>query len=337
MTTSGVRFPVSFAKSKLEGVIVLILLVLTSARAQSPTREYVRLGSRLLAIEACSVFSLTPVSRSFTLAGGSTSVGVAAGAGCGWTATTDSASWITLTSPNGAGNGTFGFTVAANASRARLGKVSAENASFKVMQGGVSTVVPFQDVQPSSPYFDYVSLMQSFNITAGCSVTPPLYCPDTAVTRGQMAVFIVAALDIAMGTTGTWQPNPTPYFDDVQPSHPFFRFVQRIRDLGITAGCSITPPLYCPDNPIPQKQMAVFIVASWMRANNLSGFTSPSTPYFTDVTVDGFFRFIQKMREMRFWLGCPVTSPNPTTYCPDTAVTRGDMSMMIMRGILGAP
>jgi len=33
-------------------------------------------------------------------------------------------------------------------------------------------------------------------ITGGCSVTPSLYCPTTAVSRDQMAVFLVRAFGL---------------------------------------------------------------------------------------------------------------------------------------------
>jgi hypothetical protein len=32
---------------------------------------------------------------------------------------------------------------------------------------------------------------------------------------------------------------------------------------GITVGCSVTPPLFCPLDPIPNEQMAVFIVKAF--------------------------------------------------------------------------
>ena len=37
---------------------------------------------------------------------------------------------------------------------------------------------------------------QTRGITAGCSVTPRLYCPASPVTRGQMAVFLSRAFGL---------------------------------------------------------------------------------------------------------------------------------------------
>jgi hypothetical protein len=177
--------------------------------------------------------------------------------------------------------------------------------------------------------------MSSDHITAGCSATPPLYCPDTPVTRAQMSVFIVKGLDLATGTTLTY--TPTPYFQDMpasgSPDSIYFPYVQRIKDLGITVGCSTTPPNFCPDISIPQSQMAVFMIKSWMQVNNLTTFTYTTTPYFTDEpSTDLYFMYIQKMKDLGFWTGCSATQ-----YCPNDSVTRAQMAPMVMRAIMGAP
>ena len=282
-------------------------------------------------------YTLTPGNRSYSAGGGSGNVAVAVAPGCGWTATTDSPTWITLATGgvSGNGNGSFVYSVPLNMGLARLGTITVGNQSFKVMEGGSVSVQPFNDVLSTAPFFDYISLMSGDHITAGCSTTPPLYCPDTPVTRAQMAVFVVKALDLATGTTLTY--TPTPYFLDLpasgSPDSIYFPYVQRIKDLGITAGCSTNPPDYCPDISIPQGQMAVFMIKSWMQANNLTTFTYTLTPYFTDVpSTDPFFKFIQKMRDMGFWTGCSTTQ-----YCETAAVTRADMAPMVMRAIMGAP
>ncbi len=190
---------------------------------------------------------------------------------------------------------------------------------------------PFTDVLPTDLDFDYVSLMNSDGNTAGCSTNPPDYCPATVVTRAQMAVFVVAAYDLATGSSLTY--SPTPYFQDVPESSIYFPFVQRIKDLGITAGCSTNPPDYCPNTSITQGQMAVFMVVGWMLVNHLATFTYSETPYFTDVpATDPYFKFVQKMRDMGFWTGC-----SPTLYCESSAVTRDNMAPMVMRAFLGAP
>jgi len=56
--------------------------------------------------------------------------------------------------------------------------------------------------------------------------------------------------------------SPTGVFDDVPASHFAAGFIERLAQLGITAGCSAEPLLYCPNDPITRAQMAVFIVVA---------------------------------------------------------------------------
>jgi hypothetical protein len=55
-------------------------------------------------------------------------------------------------------------------------------------------------------------------------------------------------------------PAPaTPTFNDVPADDPAFQFIEALAASGITVGCSASPPLYCPDNPLTRRQMAVFL------------------------------------------------------------------------------
>jgi hypothetical protein len=52
----------------------------------------------------------------------------------------------------------------------------------------------FSDVPTSHPFFKFIQALYSSGITAGCS--PTEYCPDRALTRGEMAVFLAAGLGL---------------------------------------------------------------------------------------------------------------------------------------------
>ena len=54
----------------------------------------------------------------------------------------------------------------------------------------------FQDVPPDHPFFSYIEALRASGITGGCQASPPLYCPDAALTRGQMAAFLGIALGL---------------------------------------------------------------------------------------------------------------------------------------------
>jgi hypothetical protein len=116
----------------------------------------------------------------------------------------------------------------------------------------------------------------------------------------------------------------TPYFTDVPASHMFFKWIQKLRDLKITDGCSTTQ--YCPDGTLTRGQMAVFLIRS--RLGSTSQFTYPASPLFADVpTTHQFFSWIQKMKQLGITNGCTLG-----TYCPDDPVTRGQMAVFVMRG-----
>jgi hypothetical protein len=75
-----------------------------------------------------------------------------------------------------------------------------------------------------------------------------------------MAVFIVRGkLGIVAGQAFPYRH--TPYFNDVPATHPFFPFIQKMRELGITSGCGDNN--FCPDGWTTRGQMAVFLIRSF--------------------------------------------------------------------------
>jgi len=57
-------------------------------------------------------------------------------------------------------------------------------------------VASFDDVPMSHPFFQFIEALKASGITGGCQASPPLYCPDSPLTRGQMAVFLAKALGL---------------------------------------------------------------------------------------------------------------------------------------------
>ncbi len=48
----------------------------------------------------------------------------------------------------------------------------------------------------SSGQFRFVEALVAAGITGGCGGSPPNFCPNDPVTRGQMAVFLAVALGL---------------------------------------------------------------------------------------------------------------------------------------------
>jgi hypothetical protein len=55
-------------------------------------------------------------------------------------------------------------------------------------------------VPTTHPLYQFIEALYNSNITGGCSVSPPLYCPDAPVTRGEVAVFLATALGLGAQT-----------------------------------------------------------------------------------------------------------------------------------------
>jgi len=116
----------------------------------------------------------------------------------------------------------------------------------------------FPDVPCTGGPFDpWIEELASLQITGGCG--GGLYCPNNTVTRQQMAVFLLKALE---GSTYV-PPACTGVFDDVACPSQFGDWIEELADRQITGGCSVSPPLYCPTNPNNRGQMAVFLTKTF--------------------------------------------------------------------------
>jgi hypothetical protein len=62
---------------------------------------------------------------------------------------------------------------------------------------GVATGTPFGDVPRTHQFAAWIEKLYSYRVTLGCSATALLYCPESSVTRGQMALFIQRAFALA--------------------------------------------------------------------------------------------------------------------------------------------
>jgi hypothetical protein len=85
---------------------------------------------------SCS-YTVSPEFASFAVGGGSGSISIATGAGCGWQATSNQ-SWIMITSPSaGIGGATVNYSVSANTSGAnRDGTITIGGRKIQVKQKG---------------------------------------------------------------------------------------------------------------------------------------------------------------------------------------------------------
>ncbi len=118
----------------------------------------------------------------------------------------------------------------------------------------------FPDVPCTGGPFDpWIEELASLAITGGCG--GGLYCPNNTVTRQQMAVFLLKALE----GSAYDPPDCTGIFGDVPctPGTGFSDWIEELYNRGITGGCSASPLNYCPTNPNNRGQMAVFLTKTF--------------------------------------------------------------------------
>jgi hypothetical protein len=131
--------------------------------------------------------------------------------------------------------------------------VAKEGAGY---QPPACTAPMFNDVPCSSPFARWINELAARGITGGCGGGN--YCPQSAVTREQMAVFLLKTLE----PPGYLPPAcVTPAFGDVPCSSPFARWINELAARAITGGCG--GGNYCPAHPNTRGQMAVFVVATF--------------------------------------------------------------------------
>jgi hypothetical protein len=113
----------------------------------------------------------------------------------------------------------------------------------------------FSDVPVTSALCKWVEELARRGIAGGCGGGN--YCPNTAVTRGQMPIFMLKTLDPAF----TPPACGTPVFADVPASSPYCAYVEELYRRGVVGGCG--GGNYCPASPVTRGQMAVFISSTF--------------------------------------------------------------------------
>jgi hypothetical protein len=156
-------------------------------------------------------------------------------------------------------------------------------------------------------------------ITKGCNPSQgnTQFCPDDNVTRGQMAAFLVRALDLPADGTDRFTDDDDSIFESS---------IQALAAAEITKGCNPTQgnTQFCPDEDVTRGQMAAFLV----RALDLP---ADGTDRFTDDDDSIFESSIQALAKSGITVGC--NPPNNDRFCPTSAVTRGQMAAFLARAL----
>jgi uncharacterized repeat protein (TIGR01451 family) len=176
----------------------------------------------------------------------------------------------------------------------------------------------FTDVSTTSPFYRFIETLLHNSVTGGCTGTE--YCPSSATTREQMAVFVLVSKEGA-GYTPPACVSPN-YFGDVPETSPFCRFIEELANRLVVTGCA--PNLYCPTDPVTREQMAIFVLRTLDPT-----FTPPDCVAGSEVFGDmpatsPFCRWVEELARRGVVTGC-----GGGNYCPSDPVTREQMGVFL--------
>ena len=164
-----------------------------------------------------------------------------------------------------------------------------------------------------------VDCVSHFGIAQGTS--PSTYTPTAAVTREQMASFLVRAALVA----GLDVPAaPSDHFPDDEASVHELR-VNQLFELGITTGAG--DGLFHPTDPVSRGQMASFVARLVEQATG-SPLPEPSTDWFADDDESLHQRRIDQLADTGIVQGVAEGQ-----FAPESAVTRSQMALFLARTI----
>lgn len=155
--------------SIIEGILKdsAVHILATACNSSGVPNNYYGYG-RMNALTATNMALTTfsPQSAAFTAAGDESTLNVTAPAGANWTATT-TASWITILTPSGTGNGTVSYVVRDNPDeRFRTATITIAQRNFTVRQEGFGQTGCTSQITPTSQAFPSGGGAGSLNVVA---------------------------------------------------------------------------------------------------------------------------------------------------------------------------
>lgn len=116
-----------------------------------------------------------------------------------------------------------------------------------------TTVQTFVDVPTSFWGHVFIEDIAKRQITMGCDLSGPNFCPSQAVTRVQLAVFLLRVLGITPPS-----PPATPSFTDIS-NHWGRAFIEEAQQQGLMTGCQEAGK-FCPEQAVIRAEVAESLV-----------------------------------------------------------------------------
>ncbi len=105
----------------------------------------------------------------------------------------------------------------------------------------------FADASADRWWMPYVERLAELGVTSGCATSPARFCPYGLVTRGEMASFLARAFVLPSSLTSGFTDTAGSVHADA---------IDAVVAAGLTRGCWVLPPRYCPGANTTKGQMA---------------------------------------------------------------------------------
>ena len=188
----------------------------------------------------------------------------------------------------------------------------------------------FGDVPRSNKNYRFIETLLHQGVTGGCA--PGLFCPSAAMTREQMAVFVLAS-KYGPG----WAPQPcqagSEMFDDVPASSPFCPWIEALVEEAAVEPCSATS--FCPTAHVPRGEQAKVIVSAKEPPGFEPAACVPGMERFKDVPASHpQCAWIEAFATHLALGGDGPIDPtcSPDIYCPSDDTLRGDEAAFLVGG-----
>ena len=186
--------------------------------------------------------------------------------------------------------------------------------------GALERYPTFTDAQSNHWAYGYIERLYAAGITGGCSNSPLMYCPESYVTRAQMAIFLLRAKH---GSSYSPPAATGTMFADVPSSHWAAKWIEQLANEGITTGCG--GGNFCPEASVTRDQMAIFL----LRGEHGSAYTPPvaTGTMFADISSSYWAaKWIEQLANEGITTGC-----GGGNYCPGSSVTRAQMAVFLVK------
>ena len=190
------------------------------------------------------------------------------------------------------------------------------------------TGAPYTDAgDGGSEQEEAINALYGLGVLTGTECEENQICPNDPLSRWVAAVWIVRVLDgeepAAIEESRFSDVSASDMWED---SHWFAPHVERLAELGITAGCAVEPARFCPDDQLTRGQ-----AVTWLhRAFDLPAAASAG---FTDTADTPYEDSINRAVAAGIAEGC---ATNPSRFCTDRVTTRGELASFLNRARIAA-